>query len=812
MTDEDNENSSKAASQRPTLTLSGDRSKFAANKAKAVTVVEVKKKRALRPQDMGLLGDAAMSESFKIDAPSEVDDRVALLKKAVIKAHAEKVAKEEMLANLPKEEIRVDEPVVEEMPSAEEQAILIDPAQPEVNSEHHRKIKSKKEEIAISEDLESETEQAPGKFKKLEIKQNSSRFKNPPTARMSSKVIIQNIDREEERGRSIASIKRAREKARRAFMVDDGQAEKQIKEVILPEFITVAELASRMSERGTEVVRAFMKSGMIVNINQTIDADTAELIIHEFGHKVKRVTDADVENILLEESKNEELLLPRPPVVTVMGHVDHGKTSLLDALRSTDVAMGEAGGITQHIGAYQVKLASGDLVTFIDTPGHQAFTAMRARGAKVTDIVILVVAADDGIKEQTVEAINHAKAAGVPIIVAINKIDTPGANPQKVITELLNHELVAESMGGDIMTVEVSALKKINLDKLIEAILLQSELLELKADVNAKPRGVVIESRVDKQRGVVATLLVQKGILRVSDILVAGDHYGRVRVMSDDKGRDLEEAQPSTPVEITGLEYSPEAGEEFVVVEVERHAREISEYRQKRSRTLRTATASKGTLDELFAKASGNDTTKELALIIKGDVNGSVEAIVASLEKISTDEVKVKILHRGVGGVNESDVTLASASGARIIGFNVRANDQAKKLAEKSDVSIQYYSIIYNLIDDVKSLLSGLLSPVAREQYLGTVEIRQVFNITKVGKVAGAFVLDGVIKRGAGMRLLRDDVVIHEGKLKTLKRFKEEVKEVKSGYECGIAFENYDDIKEKDRVEVYEIIQEKREL
>lgn len=814
MTDDNNDNVSKPTLNRPTLGLStggGAHRAHNNNRNKPVTVVEVKKKRVFRPQ-FGLTDNS--DSSNRNDAASGQNSRVELLKRAVLDAHKEKIVREEakVAAANKKLEQKVEIPQ-EEAPIAD--AAIITPEEivsTLEDTDHHAKREQKHKKIELNEDADPEVEEK--KFsKKLDIKHSPGKSKHEAAGRVSSKALMQQIDRDEDRSRSFASIKRAREKARRASHLDSGnETEKQVREVILPEFITVAELASRMSERGTEVVRAFMKAGMIVNINQTIDADTAELIIHEFGHKIKRVTDADVENILIDQTDNNAPQQPRPPVVTVMGHVDHGKTSLLDALRETDVVLGEAGGITQHIGAYQVKLDSGALITFIDTPGHQAFTAMRARGAKVTDIVILVVAADDGIKEQTVEAINHAKAAGVPIIVAINKIDTPGANPQKVITELLNYDLVAESMGGQIMVVEVSALKKLNLDKLIDTILLQAEMLDLKAESDCRARGIVIESRVDKRRGVVATLLVQKGTLRTGDILVAGANYGRVRVMSDDKGRELEEALPSMPVEITGLDASPEAGEDFVVVEVEKHAREVSEYRQRRNRTLRTATASKNTLEELFAKASGDGQIKELPIIIKADVNGSSEAICASLDKLSTDEVKVKILHKAVGGINESDITLAEASGAMVVGFNVRASDQAKRLAEKEGVDIRYYSIIYNLLDDVKAILSGLLSPIKREEYLGTVEIRQVFNVSKVGKVAGAFVLDGLIKRGAGVRLLRDDVVIHEGKLKTLKRFKDDVKEVKGGYECGIAFENYDDIKENDRVEVYEIIEEQRSL
>jgi translation initiation factor IF-2 len=803
----ENDDQPKLKVDRPKLTISpGSIDKYKLHsgvKGKSITV-EVKKKRMVRPQGAGSI----LQDDTQISSAPETpqDSRLALLKKAVIDAHKEKLQKEDKASTVVPElmeEFEEDfQEKPEEVPISESTIKLPE----EITTTQKKEIKNKK---ILDTDIEEEGK----KFsKKLDIKQPISRSRYE-VGKRNSKVTIQNIEREEERSRSFASIKRAREKARRALGLGQTQeTEKQIKEVILPEVITVADLASRMAERGTEVVRAFMKLGMIVNINQTIDADTAELIIHEFGHKVKRVTEADVENILIDESQDLSKLVSRPPVVTVMGHVDHGKTSLLDALRSSDVALHEAGGITQHIGAYQVKLENGALVTFIDTPGHKAFTAMRARGAKVTDIVILVVAADDGIKEQTIEAISHAKAAGVPIIVAINKIDAPGANPQNVINELLNHELVAESMGGDIMVIEVSALKKINLDKLIEGILLQAEMLDLKADPTTKARGVVIESKIDKSRGVVTTLLVQKGTLRIGDILIAGAHSGRIRFMTDDKNRTIEDADPSTPVEISGLDGSPEAGEDFVVVDTEKQARDISEYRLRRAREIRTSTASKGTLEELFAKASGGSKVKELPLIIKADVNGSVEAIANTLEKISTNEVKVKILHKAVGGINESDVALAEASKALILGFNVRANEQAKKLAEKSAVDIRYYSIIYDLLDDIKLMLSGMLSPNIREEFLGLVEIRKVYNITKIGKVAGSFVVEGLIKRGAKVRLLRNDIVIHEGKLKTLKRFKDDVKEVKAGYECGIAFENYDDIKENDKVEVFELIEEKRTL
>ncbi len=614
------------------------------------------------------------------------------------------------------------------------------------------------------------------------------------------------------RMRSLASLKRAREKARRLESAPRA-IEKFSREVTLPETITVQELAVRMAERATDVVRELMKMGMIVTANQTIDADTAELIIHSFGHKVKRVTEADVENILLEDQEEPEAsLVKRAPVVTIMGHVDHGKTSLLDALHSTDVVTGEAGGITQHIGAYQVQLENGQHITFLDTPGHEAFTAMRSRGAKVTDIVVLVVAADDGIMAQTVEAINHAKAAEVPIIVAINKIDKPDANPDRVRNELLENGLVPEELGGDTMVVEVSAKKRLNLDKLEEAILLQAEVLELKANPTRSATGAVVEAKIDKGRGVVVTVLVQKGTLAVGDIVVAGTTSGKVRAIIDDKGQQLDKALPSMPVEILGLTEVPQAGDQFAVVDSERQAREIAEFRMKRMRNLRTAATHRGSLEELFSKAAGSAKTKQLPIIVKADVHGSVEAITGSLSKLPADEVKIRILHSAAGGITESDVALAQASGAIILGFNVRANPQAREMASREGVDLRYYSVIYDLVNDVKAALSGMLSPVLREEYLGSAQIRQIFIMSKYGKVAGCMVLDGIVKRGAKVRLLRDNIVIHEGKLKTLRRFKEDVKEVREGYECGIAFENYEDIREGDLVEAFDIIEEKQVL
>ncbi|MEM6902463.1 MAG: translation initiation factor IF-2, partial [Pseudomonadota bacterium] len=541
----------------------------------------------------------------------------------------------------------------------------------------------------------------------------------------------------------------------------------------------------------------------------------AELLVEEFGHTMVRVSDSDVElGLFTTETEDDEGdLVARAPIVTVMGHVDHGKTSLLDALRKTDVVAGEAGGITQHIGAYQVTLEDGAKISFIDTPGHAAFTEMRQRGATVTDLVILVVAANDGIMPQTVEAINHAKAAEVPIIVAINKVDLPEANPDKVRQELLTHELIVEAMGGDILDVEVSAKQGTNLDKLEEAILLQAEILELKANPDRVANGTVIEAKLDKGRGPVATVLVQGGTLKVGDIFVAGAEWGRVRALVNDRGQNVKEAGPGVPVEILGLQGAPNAGDEFAVVENEAKAREISEFRQRKLRETQTIAAGQGSLEQMFSAIAAGEQ-KELAVVIKGDVHGSVEAIATSLTKLAedSDEVNLRVLHSGVGAINESDVTLASSTGAMLVGFNVRANPQAREMAEKDGVDIRYYSIIYNLIDDVRGLLSGLLAPSLRETFLGNAEIREVFNITKVGKVAGCYVTEGEVRRGAKVRLLRDSVVIHEGSLKTLKRFKDEVKEVKSGFECGMAFEKYDDIKAGDVIECFDVEEVAREL
>jgi translation initiation factor IF-2 len=606
------------------------------------------------------------------------------------------------------------------------------------------------------------------------------------------------------RARSVAALRRATEKDRRRMYQDQGPAAKIKREVVIPEAITVQELAARMAERGADVIKALMKMGVMATINQTIDADTAELVVGELGHTFKRVSEADVEMGLGGETDTEESLAPRAPVVTIMGHVDHGKTSLLDALRETDVAKHEAGGITQHIGAYQVKLRSGKVITFLDTPGHEAFTAMRARGASVTDIVVLVVAADDGIQPQTVEAINHAKAANVPMIVAINKIDKPDADADKVRRGLLQHGVAVEEMGGEVLAVEVSALKKIGLEKLEETILLQAEILDLRANPNRPAVGVVVEAKMERGRGSVATALIQKGTLKAGDVFVAGAEWGRVRALIDDRGRQIESAGPSVPVEVLGLNGTPSAGDELSVVDTEARAREVTAFRQRRKLSEKQAAGARGTLEQMFTKIS-EGSAKELGVVVKTDVQGSLEAISGSLAKLATEEVAVRLLHGAVGAITEGDVTLAKASNGIIVGFNVRASPQAREIAKRDGVEIRYYSIIYDIIDDIKAALSGMLAPTLRERFLGYAEIREVFDISKVGKVAGCRVTEGNVKRGAKVRLLRDNVVIHEGTLKTLRRFKEEVREVQEGYECGMAFESYQDIRQGDRIECFEV-------
>ena len=617
------------------------------------------------------------------------------------------------------------------------------------------------------------------------------------------------LNEDDERARSVAAFRRRTERLKKQTHGFQMPTEKVSREVIIPEAITIQELANRMAERAVDIIKFLMKQGEMHTINDVIDADTAQLVAEEMGHKVKRVSESDVVEGLAGDTDAPEQLKSRPPVVTIMGHVDHGKTSLLDALRKTNVVSGEAGGITQHIGAYQVETPSG-VVTFIDTPGHEAFTSMRARGAKATDIVVLVVAADDGVMPQTVEAINHARAAGVPIIVAINKIDKPAANPMRVRNELLRYEIVVESMGGDTLEVEVSALKGTNLDRLLEVILLQSEVLDLKANPDREAGGMVVEAQLDKGRGPVATVLVQRGTLKLGDIFVAGSAWGRVRALVNDKGVQVKEAFPSTPVEVLGLNSAPEAGDQFDVVPNDARAREVTEYRERKRRETRGAASARSSLEQMMSAIKEGAT--EFPILVKADVQGSAEAIVQALEKIGNTEIKARVIHYAVGGINESDIGLAEASKAVVLGFNVRASAQARDAAERAGIEIRYYNIIYDLVDDIKQAMAGKLAPELRETFLGNAKILEVFNITKVGKVAGCQVTEGTVQRGAKVRLIRDNVVIHEGTLSTLKRFKDEVKEVPVGQECGMAFENYQDMRAGDVIECFRVEKVQRTL
>jgi translation initiation factor IF-2 len=673
--------------------------------------------------------------------------------------------------------------------------------------QHLKKNNSEKE----GKERKKEKRPATAKINKFSESEEAGK-KNKPAfrqERINTRKLTYIIDRDQD---DFDGARRKRKaKLRQQELPASKEYKKISREVDLPELITVSELSDRMSEKAGDVVKKLFSLGMVVTSNQAIDADTAEIIINEFGHKAKRVSHSDVENILTEAAEKSVPLMPRAPVVTIMGHVDHGKTSLLDALRKTNIVAGEYGGITQHIGASRIETKSGKFITFLDTPGHEAFTEMRSRGANITDIVILVVAADDGVKEQTIEAINHAKAANVPIIVAVNKIDKPGCDPSRVKNELLSHNIIAEDLGGEAMFVLLSAKNKINLDKLEEAILLQAEMLDLKSPYEGKASGVVLESKVDSTKGVVATLLVQKGTLDVSDLIVVGTSYGRIRKMSDDNGKNIKFATPSVPVEILGLDNAPNAGDKFVEVTEERQAREIISYRDRKEKEEKSLRNSVKSLSDIF-KQSGKGKLNYLNIILKSDVHGSAEAINTSLIKLNNEEVAIKVIHLATGGISESDINLAAVSNAAIIGFNVRANPAAKEMARLKNVDIRYYHIIYNLVDDLKLLLSGMLAPGKSEEYLGQAEIRQIFKVSGFGKIAGSFVTDGIIKRNAKARLLRDNVVIHDGILKTLKRFKEDAKEVKSGFECGISFENYEDVRQKDVVECYEITEQKRSL
>lgn len=678
-------------------------------------------------------------------------------------------------------------------------------------------IAAKAEEGAILKPAAREEpktkELKPFERKKPDEPAKPSRTKGGDDRRKTKLTLTNALDEDSgKRGPSLAALKRRQEKAKRLAQQNAGPREKVSREVQLPETITIQELANRMSERSVDVIKYLMQQGQMMKPGDIVDADTAELITEEFGHTVRRVSDSDIEDGIFDAPDDDTDLESRPPVVTIMGHVDHGKTSLLDALRNANVVSGEAGGITQHIGAYQVE-HDGQLISFIDTPGHEAFTSMRARGAQITDIAILVVAADDSVMPQTIESINHAKAAEVPIIVAINKMDRPGADANKVRTELLQHEVFVEDMGGDVLAVEVSALKGTNLDKLLEAIVLQAELLDLKANPDRPGEGSVIEAKLDKGRGPVATVLVSRGTLNIGDIVIAGDEWGKIRAIVNDKGEQLKQATPSMPVEVLGLNGAPSAGDRIGVVENEARAREVSEYRQRLSREKAVARAagSRGSLEQMMTQLQTSELS-EATLVLKADVQGSAEAIQQALEKMNTEEVAARIIHSGVGAITESDVALAVASNAPILAFNVRANKQARDAAEAEGIEIRYYSIIYDLVDDMKAVMSGLLAPERRETFLGYAEILEVFNVSKVGKVAGCRITEGKVERGSGVRLLRDNVVIHEGSLSTLKRFKDEVSEVQGGQECGMAFENYQDMRQGDVIECFRVEHIERSL
>jgi translation initiation factor IF-2 len=823
MTDKDRETEEKKpltlSSKTLTLKKSSEgshvRQSFTHGRSKTVTV-EVKKKRIILPGQRG--GAEGMTPDGKPLSSAgltkqQINERLSAIHGEMhSKVLESERTRQEALKEQTLEEKAQESAAVE---SSTEEPDVQDQGAPSVavGAQEGAEVPSEnapRKKTVYSSYVDEEEEDSARRSKgELKVKTPVTR-RTEPRRRGGKLTVSQALrDDEDKPGRSLASMRRLREKRKMAGL--EMPQQKVIREVVIPEFITVQELSNRLAERGADVIKALMKMGVMTTITQSIDGDTAELIATEFGHQVKRVAESDIEiGLRLEEDKASQLSL-RPPVVTIMGHVDHGKTSLLDALRKTDVVSGEAGGITQHIGAYQVTLKSGDKITFIDTPGHAAFTEMRARGANVTDIVVLVVAADDGVKDQTIEAIHHAKAANVPLIVAINKIDKPDANPDRVRNMLMQYEIFLEKLGGETLDVEVSAKQGLNLDKLEEAILLQAEVLELKANPDRVAEGVIVESRLERGKGVVSTVLVQKGTLKVGDIFVAGAEYGRVRALIDDRGQPITQAGPSVPVEVLGFNGAPLAGDDFVVVDNENRAREISEFRQRRTREAKSAISARGTMEQMFSKIAAGEV-KELPIIIKSDVQGSMEAISGSLTKLATEEVKVNILHSAVGEITESDVTLAKASQAMIIGFNVRANPQARDAARRDGIDIRYYSIIYDVVDDVKANLGGLLAPTLREKYLGSAAIRDVFTVTKVGKVAGCMVTEGIVKRGAKVRLLRDNIVIHEGSLKTLKRFKDEVKEVREGYECGMAFENYNDIKIDDIIECFEIEEISRTL
>ncbi|MBO9443161.1 translation initiation factor IF-2 [Phaeobacter italicus] len=784
-------------------------------------VVETKRKRVVVPKPTAAKGGSGAAPSGDASRrPAGISDaEMARRLKALQAAKAREA--EEAAQREAEEKARAEERErrrAEQEAKEREQREAEERARQKAEDEERKRVEAeaaakraaadaeKKKTEAASRPSAAPTSQARKGDRDRDDRQNrGGKGRNDGGGRRSGKLTLgQATGGEGGRQRSMASMKRKQERARQKAMGGSVEREKVIRDVQLPEAILVSELANRMAERVSDVVKSLMQMGMMVTQNQTIDADTAELIIEEFGHKVTRVSDSDVEDVIKEVEDKDEDLQPRPPVITIMGHVDHGKTSILDAIRNARVVAGEAGGITQHIGAYQVKTESGTVLSFLDTPGHAAFTSMRSRGAQVTDIVVLVVAADDAVMPQTVEAINHAKAANVPMIVAINKMDKPAADPMKVRTDLLQHEVIVEAMSGEVQDVEVSAHTGQGLEELLEAIALQAEILELKANPDRAAQGAVIEAQLDVGRGPVATVLVQNGTLRQGDIFVVGEQYGKVRALINDKGERVKEAGPSVPVEVLGLNGTPEAGDVLNVTETEAQAREIAEYREQAAKDKRAAAGAATTLEQLMQKAKEDENVSELPILVKADVQGSAEAIVQAMEKIGNNEVRVRVLHSGVGAITETDIGLAEASGAPVMGFNVRANTSARNSANQKGVEIRYYSVIYDLVDDVKAAASGLLSAEIRENFIGYAEIKDVFKVSNVGKVAGCLVTEGVARRSAGVRLLRDNVVIHEGTLKTLKRFKDEVAEVQSGQECGMAFENYDDVRKGDVIEIFE--------
>lgn len=813
-----------------TLKKSGSgtvRQNFSGGRSKSV-VVEKKKRRIIGgPSVPGAAQKpAGPKPAAPIDEVAEAAKKLGLSKEEYVKRQA--AVSSAVAEQSEKEEIRRAEEAERKRRMAEEKAALEAKKKAEEEAEIRRlqeeEEERKREELEAlrraptpaqkilnedkPDDQRTALEKAGGRIKKQRSApaKPARASKNTPRRRKGKLTIVSALAGDDERQRSLASMRRAREREKERQQ-GGGGAIKVSREVTIPEAITVSDLANRMAERAADVVKYLMKQGTMAKMNDVLDADTAQLIAEDFGHNVKRVAESDVEDdfIMADTVEEEGKQTPRPPVIAIMGHVDHGKTSLLDALRSTDVAAGEAGGITQHIGAYQIKLKSGDKVTVLDTPGHAAFSAMRTRGAQAVDIVVLVVAADDGVKPQTIESISHAQAAGTPIIVAVNKMDTYEADAKKVETELLQHNIITESLSGDVQSVHVSALKKTGLDDLVEAISIQAELMDLKANATRSANGLVIESKIEKGRGPVATLLVKRGNLKRGDIVVAGEYWGKVKAMMDERNAQLKSAGPSLPVAVMGFDGAPAPGEPFAVVESEARAREITEYRQRKAKSdLAGGPSALASMEQMMAKLK-DKTVDEMPVLVKADVQGSVEAIKSSVEGAGNDEVKARVIHGAVGAISESDVLLAKSSDAPILAFNVRPNRQAKDLAEREGVEIRYYSIIYSLIDDIKGVLEGMLKPERRETFIGYAEVLEIFNISKVGKIAGCRVTEGRVERGSGVRLLRDNVVIHEGMLSTLKRFKDEVEKVQAGMECGMAFEKYEDMRKGDQIECFTV-------